>query len=483
MFSNLFIKQTPVKIRKITVYNTESKKPEIFKPLSEKEVKMYSCGPTVYDYAHIGNLRSFVFADIVKRVIVRNGYLVNHTINLTDFGHLTDDGDAGEDKMMKGLKREGLPVTLSAMRQLSNIYIKAFEDDIEELRIIPPAHWARASDYIKKQISLIKTLEEKGFTYETSDGLYFDITKFPKYGRLGKIDISKLKSGARVEVNTEKKHPADFAVWKKGELGWESRWGRGFPGWHIECSAMAMATLGKQIDIHTGGEDHVAIHHNAEIAQSEAATGKTFVKYWLHNAFITIDSTKISKSLRNTITMRHLMDRGFSGDDYRYWLLTAHYRSPANFSWAALTSAKQALFKLKRIMYEDFKQKTAVPDAKYLELFEERLANDFDTPGAIAVLWEMVKDSKLDNKTKCGTLISMDEVLDIGLSEKLDDGVRALGVIASDDLPEEIQAIIDEREAARIANNWPVADALRDKLKLKGYELEDTSHGPKVTQI
>lgn len=483
MFSSLFGRNTPVHMRDITLYNTESGEPEIFVPLSDKEVKMYSCGPTVYDYAHVGNLRSYVFADILKRVLIRNGYIVKHTINFTDFGHLTDDGDAGEDKMMKGLKREGLPVTLDAMRQLSDRYIKAFKDDFDELRIMPPDTWARASEYVNKQISLIKTLDEKGFTYETSDGLYFDISKFPTYGRLGKINLKKLKSGARVEVNTEKKHPADFAVWKKSELGWDSKWGKGFPGWHVECSAMAMDTLGKQIDIHTGGIDHIPVHHNAEICQSEAATGKQFVKYWMHNAFITIDSTKIAKSLGNSITMRHLRDRGFSGDDYRYWLLTAHYRSPANFSWEALKAAKQALFRLKRYVYEEFKQKTATPDQTYLDRFDTCLANDLDTPGAIATLWDMVNDKKLDAKVKCGTLMSMDEVLDIGLSDDLYDGQRSLGVVAHDDLPEKIQALIDEREAARIARNWEMADALRDKLKLEGYELEDTPLGPKVTKV
>ncbi len=482
MFEGLFGKKTPVQTRDITLLNTESGKKEIFTPLSDNQVKMYSCGPTVYGYAHIGNLRAFVNSDIVKRVLIRNGYMVEHTINLTDFGHLSDDGDAGEDKMMKALKSEDLPITLDAMHELSTRYIQAFQNDIEELRIMEPDTWARASDYVKKQISLIKTLDEKGFTYETSDGLYFDIAKFPKYGRLGKIDLKKLKSGARVEVNTEKRHPADFAVWKKSDLGWESRWSKGFPGWHIECSAMAMDTLGKQIDIHTGGEDLAYTHHNAEIAQSEAATGKTFVKYWLHNAFITIDSTKISKSLGNTITMRHLRDRGFSGDDYRYWLLTAHYRSPANFSWEALSSAKQALFRLKRYVYEEFKQKTATPDAAYLEKFDERLADDFDTPGAIAVLWDVINDKKLDPKVKCGTLMSMDEVLDIGLSDDLYEGVRSLGVVAAEDLPDNIQKLIDDREAARIARNWEMADAIRDKLKLEGYEIEDTAQGPKVTK-
>ncbi|MCD5381409.1 MAG: class I tRNA ligase family protein, partial [Candidatus Pacebacteria bacterium] len=355
-------------------------------------------------------------------------------------------------------------------------------NDLEELRILPPNTWARASDYIKKQISLIRTLDEKGFTYETTDGLYFDIEKFPEYGRLGNINLKKLKSGVRVEVNSEKKHPADFAVWKKGELGWDSKWGKGFPGWHIECSAMAMDTLGKQIDIHTGGEDLASTHHNAEIAQAEAATGKKFVKYWLHNAFITIDNTKVSKSLGNSITMRHLMDRGFTGDDYRYWLLTAHYRSPVNFSWEALSASKQAVFRLKRYMYEEFKQDASAPSEKYLEKFDDRLADDLDTPGAIAVLWDMVKDSKLDGKTKCGTLLSMDDILDIGLSEDIHEGVRSLGVVGTDELPKEIQELIDGREAARVAQNWAEADILRDALKLKGYDLDDTPNGPKVTK-
>lgn len=482
MLGNLFRSQAPVITRDITIHNSETGKNETFEPHDPTAVKIYSCGPTVYDYAHIGNLRSYVFADILKRVLIRNGYLVEHTINLTDFGHLTDDGDAGEDKMMKGLKREGLPVTLDAMRQLSDQFIKAFEEDTEELRILPPTTWARASDFIKKQISLIKTLDEKGYTYETSDGVYFDISKFEKYGRLGNIDIDALKSGARVEVNAEKRHPADFAVWKKGELGWDSRWGKGFPGWHIECSAMAMATLGKQIDIHTGGIDHIPVHHNAEIAQSEAATGKSFSKYWMHNAFLTIDNTKISKSLGNTLSLRHLADRGFTGDDYRYWLLTAHYRSPINFSWDALKAAKQALYRLKRLVYEEFKQKTAAPSAKYLEKFDVHLANDLDTAGAIAVLWDMLKDDSLDDKTKCGTLMAMDEVLDIGLSDNLGDGQRSLGVVSKSDIPEDVQQLVDRREAARVARNWLEADTLRDQIKLKGYVVEDTAHGPKLTK-
>lgn len=483
MFTKLFGNKAPVIAREVRLFNTETNTLEVFAPLKSPHVTIYSCGPTVYDYAHIGNLRSYVFADILKRTLIKNGYLVKHTINFTDFGHLSDDGDAGEDKMMKGLKREGLPVTLDGMRELGDIYIKAFINDIDELRILPPTTWARASEYVKKQIALVKMLDDKGFTYKTSDGVYFDIKQFPKYGRLGKIDLKKLKSGARVEVNSEKHHPADFAVWKNSELGWPSRFGTGFPGWHIECSAMAIATLGKQIDIHTGGIDHIHTHHNAEIAQSEAATGKQFVKYWMHNAFLTIDNTKIAKSLGNSITMRHLRDRGFTGDDYRYWLLTSHYRSPINFSWEALKAAKQALYRLKRYMYEDFKQKSAVPSAAYMDRFEDRLAADLDTPGAIAVLWEMIKDDALDAKTKCGTLMAMDEVLDIGLSDDVTEGVRSLGVVGHEEVAADVQELIDTREAARIARNWAEADFLREAILRKGYVIEDTPQGPKLTKV
>jgi cysteinyl-tRNA synthetase len=480
MLGSLFSKKTPVIHRDILLYNTEHAALEVFAPLKSPAVTMYSCGPTVYDFAHIGNLRQYVTADILKRVLLTNGYLVKHTINFTDFGHLSDDGDEGEDKMLKGLKREGLPLNRDGMRELADVYIKAFLDDVDALRILPPTTWARASDYIGKQVSLIKTLDDKGYVYETSDGAYFDIGKFPSYGRLGSIDVSALRSGARVHINNEKRHPADFAVWKKSDLGWPSRFGNGFPGWHIECSAMALDTLGKQIDIHTGGIDHIHTHHNAEIAQSEAVTGRTFVSYWVHGEFLTIDNTKISKSLGNTITMRHLNDRGFSGDDYRYWLLTAHYRSPINFSWEALKAAKLALYRLKRIMYEELKQRSTIPHTGYLERFNEKLAKDLDTPGAIALLWEMVKDTTLDDKTKCGTLMAMDEILDIGLSEDPSDGARLLGVVGHAEVPEEIQTLLDTREAARLARNWAEADFLRDAILKKGYVIEDTPQGAKL---
>ena len=483
MFTDLFKAKAPEKpVDPIYLYNTETSSLQVFEPLSLNKVSLYSCGPTVYDFIHIGNLRPYVMVDILKRTLEFNGYTVENTINLTDFGHLTDDGDAGEDKMMKGLKREGLPVTLAAMRELSNQYIDAFYDDCDALRINAPTHWSRASDYVEAQIRLVETLEGKGYTYETSDGVYFDIQKFPKYGRLGNIDLEKLKSGARVEVNKEKHHPADFAVWKKGLLGWDSRWGKGFPGWHIECSAMAIATLGKSIDIHTGGIDHIPVHHNAEIAQSECATGKPFVKYWLHSAFITIDNSKIGKSLGNAINLRHLIDRGFSGEDYRYWLLTSHYRSPVNFSFEALSGAKQALFRLRRYVYEDYQQKAGKPDIKYITKFKTHLNHDLDTPAAIALLWQVTKDDNLDRETKCATIHEMDSILDIGLRAPLTDGVRTLGVIANNEVPKEVKELVARREAARIARNWLQADTLREALNLKGYSVEDTPHGPKISR-
>jgi len=467
----------------LKLYNTESQKLEVFEPLNRKQIRLYTCGPTVYDYLQIGNLRAFLFADILKRTLMWNGYSVKQVMNFTDFGHLTDDADAGEDKIMKGLRREGKPITLAAMRELTDFYIDAFLNDIEELRIIPATKFTRASEYVHEQIQLIKTLDEKGYTYETSDGVYFDISKFPKYGRLGSIQIANLKAGARVETNSEKRHPADFAVWKKGLLGWDSRWGKGFPGWHIECSAMALTELGKQIDIHTGGIDLHATHHNAEIAQCECATGKTFVKYWLHNEHVHIEGKKIGKSLGNAVTMQQLLDRGFSGDDYRYWLLTAHYRSTVNFTFEALSGAKQALFRLKRYVYEEYQNKPSKPDQGYIKRFSEHINNDLDTPGAIALLHEISKDTTLSNQVKCATLQKIDEVLAIGLSDPVDTALRSLGIIAKEDVPEEVMSLVNERELARSARNWDEADRLRTAINLKGYIVEDTAHGPKVSKV
>lgn len=478
----LFKNENEVEFPPLRIFNTESRTVEEFTPLSPKEVKIYTCGPTVYDYAHIGNLRAYVFADTLKRVLQYNGYTVNHTINFTDFGHLSSDADTGDDKMMKGLRREGMDITLESMRLLSDRFIKAFKDDIKALNILPPSQFSRASDYVREQIALIQTLAEKGYTYQTSDGVYFDISKFPTYGRLGNIDLEGLQSGARVEVNTEKKNPADFAVWKNGELGWDSTWGTGFPGWHIECSAMAFATLGKQIDIHTGGVDNIATHHNGEIAQCESATGKQFSKYWMHSEHIGINDAKISKSEGNGIILNNLIEEGFTGDEYRYWLLTSHYRSQANFSTDALQGAKQALTRLKKTLFEQWAHERGKLNAQYQQRFVDIVNNDLDTAKAIALIWDIVKDESLSAGDRKMTIIEFDAVLALGLSSDPELILQSLGNIAQSDLPQSVQDLIERREAARGAMNWAEADTLREAILLAGYTIDDSPQGPKITK-
>ncbi|MCR4285613.1 MAG: cysteine--tRNA ligase [Candidatus Kaiserbacteria bacterium] len=481
-FLNFFDKKAPSH-PPIFFLNSASGKKEEFHSLKPGVVSMYSCGPTVYDHIHIGNLRAYLLPDLIKRVLIYNGYEVKHVINFTDFGHLTDDADAGEDKMMKALKREGKTISLSAMREVAETYIQSFKDDNDAFRNIPPTKYTPASDYVADQIRLIKTLFEKGYAYETSDGVYFDIAKFPKYGVLGKIDLNKLKDGARVEVNSEKRHPADFALWKKGLLGWESAWGKGFPGWHIECTAMIFATLGKQIDIHTGGEDLKYTHHNGEIAQAESVTGKPYVAYWLHNAHLKINDTKIAKSLGNGIRLSSLMDSGYSPLVYRYWLLTGHYRTAMNFTFEALDASKQALFKLKRFVFEESKNvKEGNVNETYRARFHTAINDDLDTPRAIALMWEVTKDASLTLADRVATLKEMDSVLDLGLNDEAGDVVRELGVIAKDDIPDEIQELLDKRQIARATHNWSEADYLREAINLKGYAIEDTPTGQKISK-
>ncbi len=480
---NFFSSKPPVRQRPpIYFFNSATLKKEVFKPLRPDVVTMYSCGPTVYDHAHIGNLRAYILPDLIKRVCYYNGYEVKHVINFTDFGHLSDDSDAGEDKMMRALKRENKPITLTAMHDMAQTYIDSFKADNLALRIIPPLRYASASDFVKEQIRLIQTLYEKGYAYETSDGVYFDIAKFPEYGMLGNIDLNKLKEGARVDVNTEKHHPADFALWKKGLLGWDSAWGKGFPGWHIECTAMIFSTLGKQIDIHTGGEDLKYTHHNGEIAQAEAITGKKYVSYWLHNAHLNINDTKIAKSLGNGIRLSGLTDKGFSPLAYRYWLLTGHYRSPMNFTFEALQGSKQALFRLRRFVFEECKNISGTVNEAYRTKFHTAINDDLDTPRAIALMWEIVKDASLSPQDKVATLKEIDSVLDIGLSDELDDVVRELGVIKDEDIPADILELLEKRDLARATNNWDESDHIRAALNLKGYTVEDTPQGQKISK-
>lgn len=467
----------------LQLFNTASRQLEVFTPTDPDNVTVYTCGPTVYDYTTIGNLRSYVFADILRRTLTWNGYTVRSTMNFTDFGHLTDDADAGEDKILRALQKNGLPLTLESMRSYTDQYIELYKQDAAAMNIISPTTYARASDFVTEQIDLIKELEEKGHAYTTSDGVYFAIQSFPSYGRLGNIDLEKLKSGVRIAINPEKQHPADFALWKCGDLGWDSPWGRGFPGWHIECSTMAMETLGPSIDIHTGGIDLQCTHHNAEIAQSEAATGKTFAKYWLHNEFITIDGQRIGKSVGNAITVPELQAQGYDPVAYRYWLLTAHYRSSANFTYSALDQAQQALRRLQRHFYEEYEATPDTPDATILRQFTTALNNDLDTPRALAIMWDLIRNGKQTPKTKAATLRQMDEVLGIGLQHDQATGLKLFGITDSKQIDPVIQAFVAEREAAREMKNWNEADRIRDAIRKHGYEIDDMSDGPRLRKL
>ena len=477
-----FFKKTPEE--PIWLFNTLTRKKEQFVPLKNRTVTMYSCGPTVYDHIHIGNLRAYILPDLLTRLFLYNAFSVNSTINFTDFGHLTDDADAGEDKMMKGMKREGYEITLPNMRLFAEPYIESFKADTVAFGNRPPTQYARASDYILGQIKLIETLEQKGYAYRISDGVYFEVSRFPAYGAIGNVDITKMKAGARVEVNEEKHHPADFALWKNSPLGWDSRWGKGFPGWHIECTAMAFATLGRQIDVHTGGEDLKYTHHNGEIAQAESVTGKQYVGYWMHNAFVTIDNAKIAKSLGNGLRLKHLWDRGFSPLDYRYWLLQSHYRSGANFTWEALEAAQSALYRLRRLVYEELGEvRPGYINSGYQERFVKAMSDDLDTPKALGVLWELAKDKTINDKDKLATIHLFDSLLSLGLSKTPSEGQAELGVVLEEDVSSEVNGLLKQREAARAEKNFALGDEIREKLRELGYEVKDTSEGQQVIKL
>ena len=444
-----------------------------------QKVGMYNCGPTVYDYAHIGNLRAYVFADILRRTLELNGYTVDQVINITDIGHLASDGDDGDDKMTKGLKREGKTLTLENMKWLADLYTEKFKEDLIDLNIQLPTHLPKASEHIQEDIELLKKLEEKGFMYKTSDGVYFDTSKDPDYGQLGKSHAKEIKdnessedeSQSRIGLNSEKKNPKDFAVWKFNDvLGYESPWGKGFPGWHIECSAMSMKYLGETFDIHTGGVDHIPVHHNNEIAQSESATGEKYVNYWVHNAFMNIEGGKMAKSDGNFLRLQSIKDKGISPLAYRYWLLGARYSSPMNFSWEALEGANNAFKKLETHILELGETSGAVHE-KYHQEFLKLLNDDLDTPKALALVWEVLGDSSLSDSDKKATLFDFDTVLGLGLKN-----------IKTEPIPAEVYVLADEREIARKNKDYAKSDELRKKIEELGYLVKDTESGPKISK-
>lgn len=458
----------------LKIFNSLNHCLEEFKPIKNKTAGLYTCGPTVYNYAHIGNLRTYVFEDILKRVLRVNDYKVKHVMNITDVGHLTSDADVGEDKMEKGSRREG-----KTAWEIAKFYITAFEQDISDLNIIPPDIWCRATEHIKEQIELIEKLEKKGFTYQTTDGIYFDTSKFPDYGKMANLKNQEIKAGARVDLG-EKKNPTDFALWKfsptneKRQMEWESPWGTGFPGWHIECSAMSVKYLGQPFDIHCGGIDHIPVHHINEIAQSEAANGKPLANYWLHGEFLITGKEKMAKSGDNFLTLAAIKEKNINPLAYRYFLLQAHYRKQLNFSWEALQAAASGYERLKQTVAN-----LAIKDTeetknteKYYDQFKEYINDDLNAPQALALTWKMLNDKILTATEKLWLIKKFDEVFGLELN-------AAINISA---LPMEITDIAAERDAARSQKNWAKSDELRKVLEDMGYKVEDTAAGTKVNK-
>jgi len=443
----------------LKLYNTLTRKKEAFKPIKNKEVGMYSCGPTVYDFAHIGNLRAYIFSDILRRYFEYLGLKVKNVMNLTDV----------DDKTIKRSREEGIK-----LKELTQKYEKAFLEDIRSLNIIKPNIMPRATEHIKEMVALIKGLLKKGYAYKTEDGIYFSIKKFRDYGKLARIDFSKLKQTERMKKDIyEKEETRDFALWKfwtqeDGNVFWETEIGKGRPGWHIECSAMSMKYLGESFDIHTGGFDLVFPHHQNEIAQSEAATGKKFVNYWLHNEWLLVDGKKMSKSLGNFYTLRSIMEKGFKPLSLRYLYLSNHYRSQLNFTLENLKNAQNSYERLKNIVKE-LKYDGKVNE-EYLRDFEKAMDQDLETSKALQVLWTLVRDEKAQGKVE--TIGKMDEVLGLKLLEK--EKIK---------VPAEIQQLVDEREKARENKNFKLSDELRQKMKEKGWWVDDTPEGPKVKKL
>lgn len=462
---------------KIKVYNTLTREKEDFVPIHDNQVGFYSCGPTVYDYAHIGNLRAYVFADILQKTLEYSGYKVKRAMNITDIGHLTSDADEGEDKMVKGLKREGKPFTLEGMKELAVFYKDKFMEDLARMNIKTPDVVVYASDHIKENIEMIKVLMDKGYAYRTENGIYFEIAKFPDYWNMsGGKPKSEESVESRIGENKEKKNQADFVLWKlskPGELGYDTEIGKGFPGWHIECSAMSIKYLGPQFDVHTGGIDHIPVHHTNEIAQSEAYSGKKpFVKYWMHNEHLDLSNgVKMAKSGDGFITLRTVEEHKVSPLGYRFWLLMGSYRTKMNFNWEALLGAETALKRLYGI-YMGLGADMGKVHERYKTKFIEHISDDLDTPGALALLWDLVKDDSVSNADKKATILDFDQVFGLGFAE-----------LKEDIIPEEVMTLVKEREQARNNKDFQKSDEIRGQINSLGYEVKDTGDGQKVSKL
>lgn len=454
------------------LYNTLTRKKEEFTTLDgSNQVRMYSCGPTVYSYAHIGNLRTYIFMDLLRRVLKYEGYKIKGVMNITDVGHLLSDGDEGEDKMEKAAREQKKdPYEIAAY------YTNIFMTDFEKLNIEKPEIICKATDHIQDMINYVQILEKKGFGYETADGIYYDISKFPNYGELSGNTLEDLKAGARVEVNDGKKNPYDFALWKKAAkehiMQWPSPWGQGYPGWHIECSTMSRKYLGDRFDIHTGGVDHIPIHHENEIAQSEGLTGKNPARFWLHGDFMTVDGGKMSKSLGNTYTIAQLEERGYSPMMFRYFCLNTHYRKKLNFTFDVMEGAKVSYDRLCGLLqkHRDSSEKTSEETIKkYQNDFKEAIEDDLNVPAALGVLWIMLKEPF--SQDIYNLALDFDRVFGLSL-DKIEK--------PKTDIPAEIIEMADKMQEARKEKNWAVADELRGKISDLGYIVKNTKDGYEI---
>jgi cysteinyl-tRNA synthetase len=445
------------------LYDNYERRLREFTPLSNNAVGLYTCGPTVYDYQHIGNLRTYLFEDLLKRVLVLNGFTVRHVMNITDVGHLTSDADTGEDKMEKGSRRTG-----RSAWDIAAEYTRVFREDLAALNIIEPDVWCKATDHIAEQIAFIADIESNGFTYRTSDGIYFDTAKQPDYGYLARLDKAGLEAGKRIDLG-EKKSPTDFALWKfsapgeQRQMEWQSPWGVGFPGWHIECSAMAQKYLGDYFDIHCGGEDHIPVHHTNEIAQTEARIGTRLANFWMHGYFLTLNTAKMSKSAGDFLRLQLLIDKGYDPLAYRFLCLTAHYRSQMAFNWDAMDAAQTGLDRLRRNFHELPIDAAPAPDPEFLRRFKAEVSDDLQFPKAMALVSELQK-SPLADAVKRATLAAFDRCLGLGL-EAWQPKVETI--------PAEVEALAQARWEARKAKNWAESDRLRDAITALGFAIED----------
>jgi cysteinyl-tRNA synthetase len=461
----------------LKIFNTLSREKEEFKPIDEKCVRMYSCGPTVYNYAHIGNLRTYVFMDLFRRVLKYDGYKIKGVMNITDVGHLLSDGDDGEDKMEKASREQK-----KSPMEIADFYSKVFFEDLAKLNIGRPEIIAKATDHIEDMIKYVQALVDKGYGYEIDDGIYFDISKFPSYGKLSRLNLDEQQAGARVEINEQKHGPYDFALWKKAEpnhiMQWPSPWGMGYPGWHIECSAMSRKYLGETFDIHTGGVDHIPVHHENEIAQNEALSGKKSVNYWVHGEFMLVNNGKMSKSLGNTYRISQLEEMGYAPIVFRYFCENAHYRKKLNFTFEGMDAAKVSYNRLLSSLYQHKISQAQTSEevlAKYKKEFEDAINDDLNIPLALGVLFTMLKEPK--SKDIFNLALEFDKVFGLNLKDAHEDLSNV-----NNDAPKEIIELAEERLNAKKNKDFAKADELRNKIKELGYSILDSKEGYRIVK-